>query len=711
MAEAHFLESFFNPGSVAIVGLSRKAVGAPVSVLSTLMDYGYAGKVVLVNPNLPPWDGVQVFPDIAAIDCPIDLVVVSLPRQAVPAALRQCATKRFLNVIVITQGFADADEVGRRLQAEITAIKDQAGIRILGPNTIGTANAFAPFTTSFFEMQAEKTPSGLIAQSGLFLMGHYGIGNVSAGYGMAVDIGNGCDVGLVDALEFYERQEVIRVIQCHLESVENGRAFMEAAARVSRKKPVIVLKAGRSEAGQSAAASHSGAAAGEAQLYAAAFAKAGIVTAHSAEEMRMLSKAFCSLPLPQGKRVAVFSFSGGGAVLAIDALEDEGLELAELSPLTLEKIQAYFPDWMAAHNPLDVWMAVTAGDFHSIYPELLDLALQDSNVDAVLAIYASLSLPKHQAFDVSRHLPALAGKHPRKPILGWSYGLDVQGMTKRLERDGNLMVFPSLEDAARTLRKMHDYARHTAQAARPALAPRPVDHAKARTVLEKAQQEQRRHLFAEAFAVLEAYGFRTAPWMVAADRRQLQKQAPALGYPVAAKMMSQDVIHKSDVGGVRLGIANAKELLSCFDRMAERAAGQGTKLDGLFVQEMVTGGQEIILGAKNDPVFGPALVLGAGGLYTELLDDFAFAIAPIDEAEAAAMIDNLRFAKVLKGTRGQPACDLDAIEDMAVRLSQLICDFPEIAELDVNPVLAQADGAVAVDARIMLGEWANFQPS
>ena len=711
MSKAHFLEPFFNPRSVAIIGLSRKAVGAPVSILSTLTAYGYRGEILLVNPNLPPRDGVRVFPDIAAIDRPVDLVVASLPRQAVPGALRECAAKGFLNVIVITQGFADADEVGRQLQAEITAIKDQAGMRILGPNSIGTANGFAPFTASFFELQAEKTPSGLIAQSGLFLMGHHGIGNVGAGYGMALDLGNGCDVSLVDALEYYERQDGIKAIQCHVESVKDGRAFMEAAARVGRKKPVIVLKAGRSAAGQIAAASHSGAAAGEAQLYAAAFAKAGIVPAGSAEEMRLLAKAFCNLPLPQGKRVAVFSFSGGAGVLAIDALEGEGLQLAELSPSTLEKIQAHCPDWMEMHNPLDIWMAVTAGDFHSIYPELLDLVLQDSNVDAVLAIYASLSLPKNASFDVSLHLPALAAKHPDKPILGWSYGLDVQGATKRMERDGNLVVFPSLEDGARTLRKMHDYARRTAQAARPVPAPKPVDRAKARTILEKARRERRRHLFAEAFAVFEAYGLPTAPWTVAVHRQQLQEQAPTLSYPVAAKMMSQDVVHKSDVGGVRLGIADAQELLACFDRMAELAAGQGAELEGLFVQEMVVGGQELILGAKNDPVFGPALILGAGGVYTELLDDFAFAIAPIDQAEAAAMIASLRFAKVLKGARGQPPCDLGAIEDMALRLSQLICDFPEIAELDINPVLARADGAIAVDARLMLGEPTNSRPS
>ena len=703
MADLHFLEPFFNPKSVVIVGLSRNALESPVSILTTLRAYGYAGEVVLVNPNLPPQADLLVFPDITSIDIDIDLAIVTVPRAAVPDVLTQCSERNIPNAIVISQGFADADEIGRTLQDEIVQIQSQSGMRILGPNTIGVSNGFGSFTSSFFEMAKETEPVGLVAQSGLFFMGYNNINDVGAGYGMALDFGNGCDISITDALDYYEQNDDIEVIQCHIESIEDGRNFIDVANRVSKVKPIIALKAGKSESGKKAAASHSGAAAGEAKMYSAAFESAGVIQVNDAEEMRMLSRAFHTFKGIEGRRVAVFTFSGGAGVLAIDAIEDAGLELATLSAETVDKVNAWFPSWMEAGNPLDIWIAVSGGNFHDAYPALLELVLQDENVDSVMCIYASFTTPKYDVFNVSSHLRKMAAKYPEKPIVGWSYGLNVSGITRKIEQDGNIMVFPGLESAARCLRKMLDYQDFRYRGVNTSTVFEiEVDYERANAVFNKAIKENRSYLFTDAFEILEAYGIDSPPWLVVNNRADVEDTDLALRFPLAVKLISQDVLHKSDAGGVLLGINNVDELLTGFDKIVAIAEQQQSRFEGVFLQEMIRGEQELIFGAKNDPVFGPGLIAGAGGIYTDLLDDFSFAIAPVDENTASDMIGKLRLAPTLNGARGSTPCDVGAMRNILLRLSRLICDFPEIRELDLNPVIARADGAIAVDARMLL---------
>ena len=703
MPDPHFLEPFFNPQSVAIIGLSRSAIDAPVSILTTLRNFGYPGKVVVVNPGLPVRDDLRVFPDIASIDIDIDLAVVTVPRATVPDVLVQCSECNILNAIVISQGFADADETGQKLQEKILQIKEKSGMRILGPNTIGVSNGFSSFTSSFFEMAKEIEPVGLVAQSGLFFMGYNNITDVGAGYGMALDLGNGCDISITDVLDYYDRSEGIEVIQCHIESIENGRQFIEVANRVARKKPVIALKAGNSELGKKAVASHSGAAAGEAQIYTAAFEAAGVIEVDDAEEMRLLSRAFTTFEGIQGRRVAVLTFSGGAGVLAIDAIEDAGLELAVLSEKTLDKIKTWFPSWMKVGNPLDVWIAVSGDNFHEVYPALLDLVLQDTNVDAVLCIYASFTTPKYDALNVSSHLKKMADRHPKKPLLGWSYGLDVSGITKEVEQDRNVIVFPSLKRATECLRKLNEYQEFRGIVSKPGLeAELDVDRERVNHILQRALNDKRTHLFLEVFEILNAYGIDTAPSLVIKNRTDIENKVLPFKFPLAMKLISSHILHKSDTGGVLLGIGNTDELLAGFDKMVSVAKEIQVEFEGVFLQEMIPGGQELLLGAKNDPVFGAVLIAGAGGIYTNLLDDFSFAIAPVDKDTASAMIRKLKFSPVLNGARGQQPCDMSAITEMLVRVSRLAWDFPEIRELDLNPVIAKADGATVIDARILL---------
>lgn len=699
-----FLDRFFGPKKVAIVGLSRSAVGAPVSVLTTLKDYGYGGEVYVINPNMTAADadGFNVCASLDALPPDVDLAVVSVAREQVRGVLEGCIAKGIEGAIVITQGFADADEEGRRLQEDMLSLARANGLRILGPNTIGVADALSCFTSSFIELANDDAPIGQVSQSGLFMMGHHLINNEPAGFCMSIDLGNASDVDLVDVLTYFGRSDRIEVIQCHVEGIVDGGAFVETASRVSKEKPIVLLKAGRSETGRVAVASHSGAAVGENEVYDAAFRKAGIVPARNAEELRLLSKALVTYTPPKGKRVAVVSFSGGGAILAIDAIEGAGLELARLSEETIRAIEDLFPPWLAVDNPVDVWIPV-ARDFDAAFPRILEQVLRDDAVDALICIYCSYTLPKYAALDSSRHVGEIASRFPEKPVLCWSYGLDIAGFSKRIEDGGSAMVFPSLDAAAATIARMADYGAVRRAAPRGAPPRSDVDDARVSELLASAARSGSRYLFTESLEILEAYGIGAARWKLARSEEELVRKAAEIGYPVCMKVVSADVVHKSDSGGVRLNIADDRALLDGYRGMREDVlrASPGAAIKGVLLQAMAPEGREIMIGARRDPAFGPCLVVGAGGVHTEVLDDYAFLLAPADEAEARGMLAGLKCYPLLQGARGEAASDVESIVDTLLRVSQLVTTHSAIREIDINPAIVGERGSVVVDARIV----------
>jgi acyl-CoA synthetase (NDP forming) len=649
-------------------------------------------------------DGYRVFADLDDIPVPIDLAIVSVARQHVLAALRGCARNGVHAAIVITQGFADADEEGKRLQAEMVAFARANGIRIVGPNTIGVSNAFERFTSSFIEVHHDESPIGIISQSGLFMMGHLLVNNEPAGFSMSIDLGNGCDIDIVDALEYYAEEDRIEVIQCHAEGIERGAAFIETAARVSRSKPVIMLKAGKTESGKVAVASHSGAAAGEVEVYRAAFHKAGVVIAENAEELRLLSKAFVTYTPPRGDRVAIMSFSGGGAILAIDAVDAAGLTLATLSAETKAGMQDLFPDWLTVENPVDIWIPV-AKNFEAAFPRILELILRDQGVDSVICIYCSYTMPKYAAFDSARYIGTLAGRYPDKPIVCWSYGMDIAGFSKEVEKPGNTMVFRSLEEATGTLSKLNRYRQFRDNRGEVSTGPRfAASKDEVRTALTEAKTAQRSYLFSEALDILAAYGIESAQWAIAHDEAALSVIAKTMPYPVCLKVVSDDIVHKSESGGIVLDIQDEADLLKAYALMLQRVGERQPKaaVAGVLVQSMGPKGKEVMIGARRDPVFGACMVVGAGGIYTELVEDFAFRIAPIDHRDALEMIAELNVSKILAGVRGEPPCDIGALADILCKVSQLVGDFPEIGEIDINPVIVNDSGALVVDARIII---------
>ena len=698
------LDLFFSPRRVAIIGLSRAALSSPVSVLTTLKDFGYTGDIIIINPNMVASADAGIYLSLDDVPEPVELAIITVARDHVLDVLRACVRNGIRAAVIITQGFADADEKGKRLQDDLIALVRENDIRVLGPNTIGISNAFANFTSSFIEVHNEKTPVGIISQSGLFLMGYNLINNEPAGFSMAVDLGNAADICMVEILDYYAGREKIRVIQCHMEGIDQGAAFVEAATRISQQKPIIMLKAGRSDQGQIAVASHSGAAAGKNEVYQAAFQKAGIVVAENAEELRLLSKAFTIYTPPKGRRVAIMSYSGGGAILTIDAIEDAGLSLAQFSDTTMAKIADLFPDWISIDNPLDVWIPVSR-DLQAAFPRMLEAILDDDGVDAVICIYCSYTLPKYEAYDCTAHITEFAAKYPDKPIACWSYGIDIAGFTKAIEKDGTTMVFPSLEMAAGTLAKLVQYRENRNRlSARPVIPAAAFDSAAVAAIFNHAMPGPDGYLFAEALETLQTCGLTVAPWGLANSEDELIKVAEDLAYPLCLKVISGDIVHKSDSGGIKLGIEDRQGLVDGYRTLLADIArlNPAASINGVVVQEMVSKGKEVMIGAKRDPVFGPCLILGTGGVYTEIFDDYSFRLAPITESEAESMVEELRLAPLLKGVRGEAACHIPSIVEALLSVSQLVTTHQEIVELDINPLIVDERAAVAVDARIFL---------
>ena len=698
------LDLFFSPRRVAIIGLSRSAITSPVSVLTTLKDFGYQGEIFVINPNMQASNEGRIYPSLDEVPVQIDLAVITVARDYVLDVLQACVRNSIRAAIIITQGFADADETGKRLQGELLDLVRDKDIRILGPNTIGISNAFSSFTSSFIEVHKEETPVGIVSQSGLFLMGYNLINNEPAGFSMAADLGNSADINIVDILDYYAGRPEIEVIQCHAEGIEDGRAFIESATRVGRQKPVVMLKAGRSKQGQVAVASHSGAAAGENEVYQAAFHRAGIIAADSAEELRLLTKAFTTYRLPKGRRTAIMSYSGGGAILAIDALEGAGLELAQFSEATKAKIADLFPDWIGTDNPLDVWIPV-ARDLQAAFPRMLEAILEDDGVDAVICIYCSYTLPKYTAYDCTSHITSLAGKYPDKPIACWSYGIDIAGFTETIEKDGTTIVFPSLEAATTTISKLVQYRENRDRLSAPQKAEiRVIDSAGIAQTIGQAKPGSDGYLFSEALDILKLCGLSVAQWRLARNEDELIEIGNDLHYPLCLKVVSSDIVHKSDSGGIRLGIKDQQGLIEGYKALHADIAvhDPSANVEAVLVQEMASKGKEVMIGGKRDPVFGPCLILGTGGVYTEVLDDYVFRLAPVTESEAAEMIEELRLAPLLKGVRGEPPCHIPAVVDALVRVSRLLVEFGDITELDINPLIVDKRGAVVVDARIFV---------
>jgi acetyl coenzyme A synthetase (ADP forming)-like protein len=698
----HTLDPILKPRSVAVIGASRSANTIGHEILANIVKYGFTGSVFPVNPNAATIHSIKAYPTVSAIPDPIDLAVIVVPRDRVLGVAEECAHKGVRGLVVISAGFKEVGGEGVEAERRLVECVKQHRMRMIGPNCMGVLNAepgvslnatFAP-TMPPFGNAAFVSQSGALGMSVLDYAKEYGIG-----IAQFVSVGNKPDVSGNDLLLHWERDPAVGVILMYVENFGNPRRFLEIASRITKHKPIIAVKSGRSKVGARAASSHTGALAASDKAVEALLAQAGVLRAGSIEELFDMAMAFGSQTLPRSRRTAVLTNSGGPGILVADALEPQGMDLVELSPTTVAELKPVFPPEASIRNPLDMIASATAENYRTA----LDALLADPQVDSAVAIFVPpLGI---RAEDVAESIAAVAAKHHEKPVLSVLMGR--QGLREgkaALHRAGvPAYIFP--ESAARALGALR---RHREWRARPDTQVRqlPTDHARVAAILAQPRSPGARKLSElEVLDVLTAYGIPTAPARLARDAEQAAQAATEIGYPVVLKVMSPQIVHKTEVGGVRTDIASAIELKEACVEMLDSAAQHAPQavIDGLLVQQMVRGGRETITGMTRDPAFGPLVMFGLGGVYVEALGDVVFRIAPLGPLDAHDMLHGIHGVAILDGVRGAPPVDFAALADTLQRVSQLAVDFPEIAEFDINPLLAFPSGVKAVDARILLG--------
>ena len=450
------MKHFMEPKSVAIIGISRRSGPGSYNLMENMINYGYKCKIFPINPNAEEILGIKAYPNVKDVGQEIDLAIISLPRDLVVKSITECIEAGVRAIIVVTQGFADADVKGKELQLEMVTAARHNGVRILGPNTLGVVNNFNRFTTSFMPMTREKAPVGLICQSGVFFVG---AAVFSGQIGKGVDIGNACDIGFCEPLEYLGYDPDIKIIAIHMEGLEQTRRFLSLAARIAEEKPILVFKTGQSEAGAKAAASHSGAMAGHYQINKAALKQAGLLFLDKDGQMSDAVRTLLQQPTMKGNRIAVITPTGAGGIMASDALENHGLELASLSEKTISKIADLSPEWMPLGNPLDLWPAIMRHGLKDVYAGAVDAVIDDPNVDGILCLAIAPELPDFAFLDASEDVNKVVPEERQKPVVGWLYGPKVKEIRERFEKEKKVTVFQTIEKAAWSLSLLRERQR------------------------------------------------------------------------------------------------------------------------------------------------------------------------------------------------------------------------------------------------------------
>ena len=697
------MRKFLEPESVALIGVPRQSGPGSYNNAETMLRYGYRGRIYPINPNAAEICGLKTYAAIGDVKDPVDLAVISVGRDRVLPMVENCIRAGVKRIVIITQGFADADEAGRDLQARILAVGRENGVRILGPNTMGVVNNFKSFTTAFIDLDPPRDfpPVSLIAQTGVIQVAAQNM--AYRNWGKAIDIGNGADLDVVDALEYLADDPETKVIAVYLEGIGRGRAFLEAASRATRSKPVLVFKSGRSRAGAEAALSHTGSLVGEDRVFDAAFQRAGTLRVKSGTELKNAIHALLLLGEMKDPRLGVLTITGAGGIMTADACEDFGLTLARLPEGLAEALRKGIPDWIHIGNPIDIWpVGMIGGDYPGVFGLSLEGLLRSPEVDGVVVILPVTNSPLHVNLNmenvVARVRRSVGGS---KPVALWPY-IDTETFIDRYEEIPGVACFDTIEQAVQGLSFCHRY--HLAKNRRlPAGRRFDYDRDALKPILDKGRRDKVL-LGEDAMSLLKSFGIPAAGGAVAAGSRDLLSAAASLRYPLVLKLSGRAFLHKSEWGGVITGIRSGEELLAAYESMKRRVReiSPGVVVEAVQIQEQMQG-RELLMGMKRDPQFGPVIACGMGGIQTEILGDVRQSLAPVDREEALHMLASLRMFPLLKGFRGEAAVDLVSLADCLERLSFLAMEIPEIAELDLNPVMAMTEGCAVVDARILWG--------
>jgi acetyl coenzyme A synthetase (ADP forming)-like protein len=696
------LDGIFKPRAIAVVGASTKKGTIGREIMHNLLDSEFNGKVFPVNPKANVIHSIKCYSTILDVPDAIDLAIIIVPRDVVAKTLEQCGEKGVKGVVVITAGFKETGKEGAKKELELLHIVRKFGMRMIGPNCFGVLN-----TDPEHSMNAtfSKTPPlsgkvGFMSQSGALGEVILGYANeLNLGFSMFASVGNKADVSGNDLLQYWQDDPRTEILLLYLENFGNPREFTRIARKITRKKPIVAVKAGRTDAGARAVSSHTGVLAGLDVGTDAFFDQCGVLRVTSVDEMFDIAMALSNQPIPRGDRVAIITNAGGPGILATDAVVSLGIKMAKFEPKTLKYLRANLPEVAAINNPVDV----IASGGPDAYRVAMDAVLSDKNVDAVIVIFVPPVVVDHRA--VINAIIEMIGKHKNsKTVLGCFMAVPsgVAGSEEMVKHKIPIYTFP--ESAAKALSLMIRYRKWI---------DRPmgrrtkfeVDRDRVAAVIETAAAAGLTTIIGEqALEIVDAYGIPTAKSIRAKSQQDIKKIVSQVGFPVVMKIDDPRITHKTDVGGVVTDLRNPAEVLKAFRVMKKKFAPSKGEFAGVIIQEMVQGGIETIIGMSHDPSFGPLMMFGLGGIYVEVMKDVAFKIQRMRDVDAREMIRSIKGFPLLTGFRGSAAVDLKCLEEAILRLSQLVSDFPQFESFDVNPLIATADRkkSKAVDARFVL---------
>jgi len=697
------MDNFFRPGSIAIVGASGSVGKVGYAVMENLTRFGYKGKIFPVNPSRKTLWRLPCYKTVLDIPEKVDLAVLIVPARFILEVVDQCGKKGIKAAIVITAGFKEAGGGGAKLEQEFVDHGKKIGMRIMGPNCLGLINTDASLNASFAHGMPIPGKIAFLSQSGAFCTAvlDWALGS-NVGFSKFVSLGNKSDLSEVEFIEYLAHDPGTNVILIYQEGVNDGRAFMEAAKKVVRKKPIIVLKAGGTAAGARAASSHTGSLAGSDKAYDCAFKQSGIIRAKSVRELFDFARAFDSQPIPKGEGVGIVTNAGGPGIIATDAVEESVLKMSGFEKKTIEKLRKALPRAAAFYNPVDI---VGDGD-HNRYRAAMEAVARDPNVFSLLCLCAPANVVS--PVELGAVVVDVARKF-KKPVVASFMGLEKMRRAVEVMQDGRIPNYENPDEAVKALGAMVRYKKLIEAPATKTRALKNIKKTSVRQVFKKVFSQDRTALTElEAKKVVESYGMKTTRDILAENIHEAVVAANKIGYPVVMKIVSPEILHKTDVGGVLVGLENDQEVSDGFYEIVSRARKfmPTATILGVSIQELVPKGTEVIIGATRDPQFGPMIMFGLGGIYVEILKDVAFRIAPLSENDAVNIVRQIKSYPLLLGVRGRPAVDLESIRDYLLRVSRLMMDFPEIDEIDLNPlsVLPQGEGACAIDARFILRE-------
>ena len=695
------LTPFFDAKGVAILGASTNPRKLSYGILENLISYGYKGEVYPVNPNASEILGKKAYASITDVPDPVELAVVVLPVTVIMDTMKEIGERGIKAVVIITGGFRELGEEGAKVERAVKELARSYGMRVVGPNCVGTIDVRTGLDSTFIKGLPPAGPIAFISQSGAICGGVIDlIINSKIGFSHFASLGNEMDVTEADMLEYFAEDENAKVIAMYVEGIQDGPRFMEVARRVSRKKPIVFLKAGKNDAGAKAVSSHTGSLAGSYTAYQAALAQAGVVEVETISQLFNVAWALGTQPLPAGKRVAMTTNAGGAAALAADSLAFNGFELAQISPEIQQTLRTKLNPSAQVSNPVDMLGSVSPED----YIWSLSNLDADQGVDVLLPILVPQSLVDTEGVANSW---IEIGRKTQKTLLTCLMG---ERSTLEAEQSLNMAgvpVYAFPDEAGRVLKGMMQYKQLLTK---PEFKPVAVDN------VEKNKMEAALALVDGTQAVgeyetrimLEAYGIASVPGDLAGGVEEAVEIAEKAGYPVVLKIVSEDILHKSDSGGIALNIDNSDALRVEYSKLMERIAKNepNARIRGVMVEQMAPKGVEVIVGMRRDPTFGPMMMFGLGGTMVELLKDISFKVAPLTSEDIDEMIEDTLAGKLLKGYRGSPKADIEAVKQVIASLSQLSMDTPAISEIEINPLIVypEGQGAISLDSRAILAK-------